>query len=239
MIDLHCHLLPGIDDGASSVEEALLLAKMAVNDGVSHMVLTPHVHPGRYENTVDSIEPVFECFKKELKLAGIPLSVQVAGEVRLTPEILPMFSSGQLPYIGGWGERLVLLLEFPHSHIPPGSDKLVKWLLDRGTLPMIAHPERNKGFLADNSKLIPFVEMGCLFQLTAMSVTGEFGEQAHKLSQTMLKNGWVSVIASDAHNQRHRPPLLSNAVAEAEKLVGKAEARRLVWENPAKIIGVR
>lgn len=238
MIDLHCHILPGIDDGASSLEEALSLARIAVADGITHMVFTPHVHPGRYDNNAQTIQPVFEQFQQALVDNDIPLVVMPAGEVRLSVEVLAMFASGQLPFLGEWDEKKVMLLELPHSHVPPGTDNLVKWLLDRGVLPMIAHPERNKGFIADERKLAPFVEMGCLFQLTAMSVTADFGQKAHELALRMLENQWVTVLASDAHNANHRPPILSKALEAAAEVIGVEEARRLVWENPARIIGI-
>ena len=238
MIDLHSHLLPGIDDGASSMEEALSLARIAVADGVTHMVLTPHVHPGRFDNHAQSIQPVFEAFETALVDADIKLSVKPAGEVRLSAEVLGMCASNQLPFLGEWDGKRVMLLELPHSHIPPGSDKLVKWLLDRDILPMIAHPERNKGVMSDIAKLAPFLEMGCLFQLTAMSVTGEFGSQAKQVADEMLDKGWVTVMATDAHNCDRRPPILSKAVGVAAELIGDVEAKRLVWGNPAKIIGV-
>jgi protein-tyrosine phosphatase len=238
MIDLHSHLLPGIDDGASSMEEALSLARIAVADGLTHMVLTPHVHPGRFDNHAQSIQPVFAAFEAALVDADIKLSVKAAGEVRLSAEVLAMCASNQLPFLGEWDGKRVMLLELPHSHIPPGSDKLVKWLLDRDILPMIAHPERNKGVMSDIAKLAPFLEMGCLFQLTAMSVTGEFGPQAKQMADEMLDKGWVTVMATDAHNCDRRPPILSKAVSAAAELIGDVEAKRLVWGNPAKIIGV-
>lgn len=238
MIDLHSHLLPDIDDGASSMEEALSLARIAVADGVTHMVLTPHVHPGRFDNHAQSIQPVFAAFEAALVDADIKLSVKPAGEVRLSAEVLAMCASNQLPFLGEWDGKRVMLLELPHSHIPPGSDKLVKWLLDRDILPMIAHPERNKGVMSDIAKLAPFIEMGCLFQLTAMSVTGEFGPQAKQVADEMLDKGWVTVMATDAHNCDRRPPILSKAVSVAAEMIGDVEAKRLVWGNPAKIIGV-
>lgn len=238
MIDLHSHLLPGIDDGASSMEEALSLARIAVADGLTHMVLTPHVHPGRFDNHAQSIQSVFAAFEAALVDADIKLSVKAAGEVRLSAEVLGMCASNQLPFLGEWDGKRVMLLELPHSHIPPGSDKLVKWLLDRDILPMIAHPERNKGVMSDIAKLAPFLEMGCLFQLTAMSVTGEFGPQAKQVADEMLDKGWVTVMATDAHNCDRRPPILSKAVSAAAELIGDVEAKRLVWGNPAKIIGV-
>lgn len=232
-------MLPGIDDGASSVEEALLLARIAVNDGITHTVMTPHVHPGKHENKASNIKQVCDKFERALNKADVPLIVKPAGEVRLSVEILPMFAENELPFLGEWYGKKVMLLEFPHSHIPPGSDNLVKWLLERNILPMIAHPERNKGIIDDLNKIIPFMQMGCLLQLTAMSITGEFGETPMEVSKTILEKGWATVIATDAHNENFRPPILSRALEVAESIIGVEAAKQLVWDNPAKIIGVQ
>lgn len=236
MIDLHCHLLPGVDDGAASLEEALSLVRAAVEDGTKHLVLTPHVQPGRYENTRASLVSHFEAFSAAVADAGVPVGLSIAGEVRLGAEVLQLAASDNLPFVGKWQGQNVMLLELPHSHIPPGSDKLVKWLLDRDVLPMIAHPERNKSVMDDLSKLHPFVEMGCLFQLTAMSVTADFGDSAHQRAHQILENNWATVIASDGHNLKHRPPFLSKAFRLVEKLYGRVEAQTLFTLNPATIV---
>ncbi len=152
MIDLHCHLLPGIDDGPVTLASALQLATLAVANGITHAVVTPHVNPGRYENTAPSIASVFEAFQTELTAQGINLKLGMAGEVRICPEIPPMLEQGLIPFLGEWEGKKVLLLELPHSHVPPGSDKLVQWLLDRDIQPMIAHPERNKDVMRDLDK---------------------------------------------------------------------------------------
>ncbi len=236
MIDLHCHLLPGVDDGAEFVHDALALAKIAVDDGIEHMVLTPHVHPGRYENSRSSLQPHFEHFEQALSDSGLKLKVSLAGEVRLSAEVLQMVANQEIPFLGAWNDYKVVLLELPHSHIPPGSDKLVKWLMDRKILPMIAHPERNKDIVTNLDKIRPFVEMGCLFQLTAMSVTGDFGQAAHQRSHEILENNWATVIATDAHNTQHRPPVLSRAKGLVSQLYGEKMAADLFEINPSKII---
>ena len=239
MIDLHCHLLPGVDDGAESVQDALALAKIAVNDGIEHMVLTPHVHPGRYENTRSTLVPAFTRFQAALKESGLELSVSIAGEVRLSAEVLQMVANNELPFLGRWEDYNVLLLELPHSHIPPGSDKLVKWLMDRKILPMIAHPERNKDIVANLDKMRPFVEMGCLFQLTAMSVTGDFGQQAHQRAHEILEQNWATVVATDAHNTQHRPPVLSRAKQLVTQMYGADRANELFSHHASMIVGAR
>ncbi|MCV6624229.1 MAG: capsular biosynthesis protein [Cellvibrionaceae bacterium] len=238
MIDLHCHILPGIDDGARDLEDALALCKMAAADGIRHMTATPHIHPGRWENTRQSIQPVFEHLQSQLVSENIPLSLAMAGEVRLSAEVLALFANQALPYLGEWEGKQVMLLELPHGNVPPGSDKLAKWLIDRGVLPMIAHPERNKGFAADISRLYPFLEMGCLLQLTAMSICDRFGDYAYETAHTILEQGWATIVASDAHNCESRPPILSEAFGAVAERYGDEMAEQLFVANPGRIAGL-
>ncbi|EPJ56268.1 MAG: hypothetical protein OFPI_00580 [Osedax symbiont Rs2] len=236
MIDLHCHLLPGVDDGAVNDDQSIELFKLAIADGITHMVLTPHVHPGRYENNSSNLQAPFCRLKALLAEHKLEINISVAGEVRLCSEVLNMYATNELPYIGKLCGKNVMLLEFPHEGIPPGSDKLVDWLLQRDILPMIAHPERNKTIMRDINKAAPYIERGCLFQLTAMSVTGKFGEAAHKVAHQFLSNDWATIIASDAHNIKHRPPVLSEAYKCIEAEYSADLAKELFLDTPAKII---
>jgi len=238
LIDLHSHLLPGIDDGAQTLGEALELARIAVNDGITHMTLTPHIHIGRFDNDIVTTGDAFKLFRGALKDADIPLKIAIAGEVRISDELLMLVPQKQVPFLGSWGGKKVLLLELPHSHIPPGSDKLVKWLLDQQIIPMIAHPERNKDILRNFDLIAPFVEMGCLFQVTAMSMSGGFGKDAEQRAMQMLEKGWITVLATDAHNVKHRPPVLSKGYEAAKKIVGELAAKALVLDNPRIITGI-
>lgn len=232
MIDLHNHLLPGIDDGAPDLESALVLARMAVRDGITHVVCTPHIHPGRYENTPASIAAARAQLVAGLQQAGINLHVGSAAEVRFGMELMVGIAQNQIPFLGEWEEKKVLLLEFPHGEIPFGAERLTAWLLQRKIIPMIAHPERNKGLLRSPSKLKPFLDQGCLLQVTASSVAGGFGPAAQELAHTLLEEGVVTVLATDAHNQQHRPPHLSDGLQHAARLIGDAEAEALVKLNP-------
>ena len=235
MFDLHCHLLPGIDDGSKDLAQSLILAQTAVNNGITHAIATPHIHPGRYHNNRSNISKVYQELKKELNTKGIPLILGFAAEVRLCPEIIDMVSANEIPFYGTYKEHQVMLLELPTQHIPPGTEKLIQWLLDRKILPMIAHPERNRSIATEFSKISPFVEAGCLFQLTASSVAGMFGSRAEKCAITILENGLATVIASDAHNQEHRPPQLGHGRDAAAKIIGIEEANKLVFDNPKAI----
>jgi protein-tyrosine phosphatase len=238
MIDLHSHLLPGIDDGAQTLDDSIALARIALADGISHMVVTPHLHPGRYDNTPEIINTAYQRFEQALNEASLTLTVKTAAEVRLSAELLSLVEAEQVPFLGRWNGKKVMLLELPHSHVPPGTDKLIAWLQAKDILPMIAHPERNKGIMSDTGKMQPFVEAGCLFQLTAMSVAGKFGERAREVAHEFLIKGWVTVLATDAHNTKHRPPVLSEGRDAAAEVIGEAAANRLVVDNPARIMGL-
>jgi protein-tyrosine phosphatase len=235
MIDLHNHLLPGIDDGAPDVETSLELARLAVAEGITHMVCTPHIHPGRYENTPQSIANALARFKEALAGAGIELQVAAAAEVRFGLELMAGVSAEKIPFLGEWEDHQVLLLEFPHGEIPFGAERLTQWLKDRGILPMIAHPERNKGIMRQPSRLRPFLEQGCLLQVTASSLTGHFGASAREVATDLLRQGQVTILATDAHNSDRRPPRLQEAVKVAEQLIGAQRAAELVNANPWKI----
>lgn len=235
MIDLHSHLLPGIDDGAPDLATALALAKIAVTDGITHMVCTPHIHPGRYDNTIESIAQALAELRQGLIDEKINLVVNAAAEVRFGMELMVAVKQGSIPFLGEWHGEPVLLLEFPHGEMPFGAERLTAWLIQQGIRPLIAHPERNKGLMRAPSKLKPFLEQGCLLQVTAGSVAGKFGESAETLAHSLLKEGVVTILASDAHNIEHRPPLLSQGRAAAADIIGAAAAQRLVLENPWQI----
>jgi protein-tyrosine phosphatase len=237
MIDLHCHLLPGVDDGPETLQEALQLAQLACANGITHAVVTPHMHWGRYDNDRQSIATAVQGFKEDLAQAGIALQLDYAAEVRIGPEIMMMVEQENLPFLGTFAGYQLLLLEFPHDHIPIGSDKLVTWLLSHHIRPLIAHPERNKDVMRNVNKIIPFVEQGCLLQVTAASVAGGFGPQAKQVSQQLLEHGWVSVLASDAHNVQHRPPDLEPGRAAAEKIIGYEASWALVRDTPRAFVG--
>jgi len=235
MIDLHCHLLPGIDDGPATLGEALEMARIAVADGIGEARVTPHLHPGRWENDLAMIAPAVEAYRAALAQAGIPLELGFAAEVRLDYEILPMIEAGRVPFLGTLEGFKVMLLEFPHSHVPVGADKFVAWLLARNIRPLIAHPERNKDLMREPAKLEPFVRAGCLLQVTADAVCGGFGELSALRAREFLERGWVSVLASDAHDTTGRPPRIAPGRDAAAKIVGEEEAQRLVHGTPLRI----
>lgn len=235
MIDVHCHLLPGIDDGAATLDDALTLARHAVASGIKKAILTPHYVPGRFENTLASIRENALQFRADLAAHDIALEIGFAAEVHVSEEVLILEENGALPVLGKVDGCRILLLEMPDGHIPSGTEKLVAWLLARKIRPLIAHPERNKEVMRNVDKIGRFVEMGCWLQLTGGSISGVFGPTCQQRSRQLLERGWVTVIASDAHNMSARKPELEPARLAAEDIVGEAESWRLVRERPGMI----
>lgn len=238
MIDLHCHFLPGIDDGPETLAQALDLARAAVADGITHSVLTSHVHPERYSNQRSSLEIAVESFRAELANANIELDVRIGGEARLCPELIELVAADQVPFLGQLGGYRILLLEFPHQMIPLGSLAFIKSLLRLKIRPLIAHPERNKTIMAKPDKVREFTEAGCWLQLTAGSLVGRFGPQAEQAAFELIDAGWNCLAATDAHSLPNRPPLLSEARTVLGQRYGEAVAHSMVHEKPAQILGL-
>ncbi len=235
MIDIHSHMLPGIDDGAKDMTEALALVKLAIEDGVTRLVLTPHLHFGRFDNTLSVIKTAFAELVAEVKKAELDITMAYAAEVRLDSEMLALLAIKQLPLYGSYNGQQFMLLEFPHSHIPAGSDMLVKYLKKQNITPVIAHPERNRDLLESPHKIKQFARLGCWFQVTASSISGHFGEECQQLALDYIEQDLIQIVASDAHNLKRRPPMLSDARNRVVELFGEEKAQQLFHDNPYNI----
>ncbi len=236
MIDLHCHFLPGIDDGAQTLADGLALAQAAAADGITYSVMTPHIHPGRYENTRSTIEKAFKEFQLALRKGRVPLHIGMGAEVRLSEEIVTLLSQNEVPFLGELDGYSIILLEFPHTHISPGADKLVERLLKHKIRPLIAHPERNQDVIRDLSKIEPFVQMGCFLQITAGALLGHFGRAPQRRALQLLEFDVLKVLASDAHNLTGRRPALREGMEAAARVVGEQAAHDLVNRNARMIL---
>ncbi|MEM1154589.1 MAG: CpsB/CapC family capsule biosynthesis tyrosine phosphatase [Pseudomonadota bacterium] len=235
MIDLHCHLLPGLDDGPQTHAETLQLCRIAIVDGITHAIVTPHIHPGRWPNTKSGI--ALECRKlqRALNKRNLPLKLGFAAEVRLSDDLIAQIDREEIPFYGKVDGYWVMLLEFPHGHIIPGSERLVRWLLRNKVRPLIAHPERNKQVMRRVQEIYPYVEAGCWLQLTGGSILGSFGERAREVAHQLLDDNLVAVVASDGHNSGPRKPQLSDAFDYVCEHYGDARADMLMQQNPARI----
>jgi protein-tyrosine phosphatase len=166
------------------------------------------------------------------------LTVHAGGEVRLSSDIIDLYEQGELPYFGSYNGFQLVLLEFPYGQIPVGSEKLVGWLLARKIRPLIAHPERNKVVMHNVDMLRPFIERGCMLQLTAASITGGFGHAVQNCAKLLLEKRWATVVATDAHNLLHRRPVLTAARNYVSEHYGFEYAESLTRSMPAKLLGI-
>jgi protein-tyrosine phosphatase len=233
VIDLHCHILPNIDDGAKDLETALAMAAMAVDDGIVTVVCTPHILPGVYANTADGIAAAVGALSDALAEASIPLHLTTGADVHMAPNLLAEIRAGRVPTVSG---SRYLLLEPPHHVLPPGFEDFAFGLAAGGIVPILTHPER-LGWIESHYDLIKrLVARGVLMQLTAGSVLGKFGSRARYWAERMLDEGIVDLLATDAHNVGRRPPRLSEARDRVEQRCGEERATRLVLTNPLHVL---
>ena len=238
MIDLHNHLLPGIDDGARKIDETLEFLRLARRDGVRTVVATPHMKPGVYDNTRETIlERVALVREAQRGDEAEGVTLLPGAEVYYTADLTARVGNGQLMTRGDGGRYL--LLELPYQQVPIGVEETIFQLKLRQITPLMAHPERVAYYLTDIERVASSIRLGALMQVTGSSITGRFGDRAREFALRMLERNMIHVLASDSHDVRHRPPTLSGAVKAATVVVGEAAARRLVDDNPAAIIAGR
>ncbi|OQX17590.1 MAG: hypothetical protein BWK76_10320 [Desulfobulbaceae bacterium A2] len=228
MIDLHCHILPGVDDGALDMDEALSMAEIAVQDGIRVTMATPHVRgevplpPAEIHERVDRLNGM-------LRDRAIPLEVLAGAEVyfQTPPDTFAAYGLAGTRYV---------LLEFPHHFLPTNADSIVFALRQRGLNPIIAHPERNDTVVEKPDVLLPLIKPGVLTQITAASLTGEMGPDVRRCAVHLLRLGVVRLIATDSHSAKRRTPRLSEGLRVAAKIVGQVKAQEMVQGTPQRII---
>lgn len=232
MIDIHAHILPGLDDGPDSWEETLEMCRIARRDGITGIVASPHIREGIWDNTREGIEEKVSELNDRLD-GRLDIEVLCGAEVHAAPNLAKKVKSGVIPTINDNG---YMSLELPVELVPPHIEDLIFELRLAKIRPVIAHVERCGWIKREFERIGRFVEMGALIQITAMSMTGEFGRTARAMCVKLLKRGLVHVIASDCHDSGLRAPVLSKAVREAAGVVGEVEALKMVDETPWKIV---
>jgi protein-tyrosine phosphatase len=232
MIDLHCHILPFVDDGAKDLDVSVEMCRMAADDGITILAATPHFRAKVYENAQESILRGVKALQEILDRKGIGLEVVPGADMLVSPELIPFLEQNPRLLFGG----RYALVEFPHQSIPPGVEEFFFRMQLKGFTPIISHPERNAMLQKNPQILESLVEKGALTQVTAMSVTGEFGEEVGRTVLGMVKSGLVHIVASDAHSVHRRVPILSKALRTLEKWIGPEKARMMVEETPRKIL---
>jgi protein-tyrosine phosphatase len=233
VIDLHCHLLPAIDDGAPDLAASLAMARLAVDDGITTIACTPHIYPGMFENDSAGIRAGVAELRRHFAEAGIPLELTCGADAHVSPELLSRLKAGTVPTLN---DSRYFLLEPPHHVAPPHFDKLVFTLLAAGYVPVVTHPERLSWIDDHYPTFCALSDRGAWMQVTAGSLTGRFGKRARYWGERMLDEGRVDILATDAHHPQRRPPLLGEGRDAAAHWVGKAEAEHLVSTRPLGIL---
>lgn len=218
MIDLHCHILSGIDDGAKTIEESVQMAKEAMQQGIHTIVATPHHQNGKYNNEKQVILEKVNELNAVLKEQDIAVKILPGQEIRLYGEFLQDYDSGTILTKNETGKYV--LVEFPSNHVPRYAESLLYDIQLKGLVPIIAHPERNTEIIERPGLLYNLIKKGALSQVTAASLTGEFGKKIKKFSMQLVEHNLAHMIASDAHNITTRSFKLREAYDVLEKEFG-------------------
>lgn len=235
MIDLHAHILPGIDDGASDLAMALDMLTVAAEDGITGIAATPHFIQGSFAPPGPEVRAGVERLAREAEARGIAIAIHPGHEVRAAAGLVERIRSGEVLALDPRGRYL--LLEMPGSSVPEWMDRLVFELEVAGITPVLAHPERNTGIIRDPMRLHALIENGCRTQITAGSLLGHFGKHAAETARALLEHDMVHVVASDAHDNRFRTPSLSAARVIVAEAAGEGVAEALFVANPRAVLG--
>ena len=214
MIDLHCHILPDLDDGPATLDEAVEMCRLAAADGITTIVATPHYWPGRFESSAEGRSSRMAALRERIAREGVGITLLQAAELTISPEL-------------------------PFHAEPPQWESFLLSLMLGGRLPVLAHPERSSWLRRKPEKLLAFVRAGGLVQITGGSLLGEEGKEAREFAAFLLRHNLVHAIASDAHAATERIPRLAEALKAACETVDQAYAEDLVTRYPEAIVNGR
>lgn len=224
MFDLHCHILHGVDDGAKTLQDSIDMAKMAVEEGITHVLATPHHMNRDWINEKKKVTTLVNDLQLELDKRNIPLIIFPGQEVRIYGDLISDFKNDKILFTDE--DEQYLLIEFPTRNIPSYTERLFYNLEAEGITPIIVHPERNREILENPNKLKKLIDKGALAQLTAASYVGEFGKSIQKLSLQLVESNLVHFIASDAHNISNRKFHMAEAYEKLENDFGRKTVKR-------------
>jgi protein-tyrosine phosphatase len=230
MIDLHCHILPQIDDGSTSWEETAEMCRIAAHDGVRHIVATPHAND-KYSYD----RKHFESMRQELQATcSQSLDFSLGCDFHFSYENIE--DAIFFPARYTIADSNYLLLELNDFSLMPAVRQGVFRLVSSGITPIVTHTERNQVLLDKPERVLELIDYGCLIQVTAGAFTGHWGERPQEMAEWLLKRDAVHIVASDAHDTRHRPPILSAAYERVVRLTDKDVAQALFVDNPSAIV---
>lgn len=230
MIDIHCHPLPAVDDGAKTFEDAVAMCRMAAADGITHLVATPHCNY-RYK---------FDPEANRAKLAELQQAVGEQPQLMLGCDFHLSYDNIQKLVENSRdftvNRTSYVLVEFGDHFIPDQMDRVFYEIECAGLTPILTHPERNHVFQRKPELLYRWITRGCLCQVTAKSYTGGFGSAPQRFAEQWLDQNWIHIFASDAHDLKRRPPILSDCHQKLSAAKSAVTADRLLQKNPEAVI---
>ncbi|MBO0996432.1 tyrosine protein phosphatase [Bacillus sp. SD075] len=218
MIDIHCHILPGVDDGAAEMKESMNMARKATEAGITHIFATPHHLNEKYVNVKSDIMDRVVRLNESFQLENIPLTIHPGQEIRIHRDIFTSLEKEEILTLDDHGTYL--LLELPSGRVPTYTQEVIYELLLKGITPIIVHPERNKELIANHKLLFELVQEGALTQLTSGSIIGNFGKSIQSFSKKIIEHNLTHFIATDAHNIGSRGFTLQQAYEAITKAYG-------------------
>lgn len=235
MIDIHTHILPGLDDGARDMDDSLAMAEIALKSGVHTVAATSHANTGGYfrEYGPEGYEERLHAFRMALQREGMPLTVLSGMEIFTTEEVPELIEDGRLISLN---HTPFFLMEFSFGIEAGEMDRMLENVLEMGLTPVIAHPERYACVQERPQRVADWMRKGCLAQINRGSVFGRFGERAENCADILLKRRWVTCIASDAHKPYERTPYMADIKEYMEERYSYRYSRELLYENPRKIL---
>lgn len=232
-VDIHCHLMPGIDDGSKSWEQTAMMAELASQDGTGTIILTPHQLGNFGHNHGDEIRYYTGEVQAFLNEQQIPLTVLPGGDVRIEDGMVRKILAGEVMTLADQGKHV--LLELPHELYFP-LEPILDELQRNGMQGILSHPERNQGLLQQPQLLPMLVDYGCLMQVTSGSLIGGFGPASQQLAESMMMDGLVHFLASDGHSHKSRRPRMGRSFQAAAGMVGVELATELCCDNPLSVV---
>ncbi|MFJ7937164.1 tyrosine-protein phosphatase [Peribacillus sp. NPDC096622] len=218
LIDIHCHILPGVDDGSADMKESMDMAKKAVEAGITHLYATPHHLNEKYVNVKNNIIDRAVRLNESLQQNNIPLTIHLGQEVRIHRDIFNSLEKKEILTLDD--NNTYLLLELPSGKVPTYTQEVIYELLIKGITPIIVHPERNKELIENHKLLFELVQEGALTQLTSGSIIGLFGKNVKSFSKKIIEHNLTHFIATDAHNLGSRGFTLQQAYETITKAYG-------------------
>ncbi|KRE47878.1 tyrosine-protein phosphatase [Paenibacillus sp. Soil522] len=239
MIDIHTHILPGLDDGAACTDDTLIMARAAVSEGITTIIATPHHANGAYTNTADKVAEHTHAINEQLMAAGVPVTIMTGQEVRVHDDLLDAWHRSEILPLAS---SCYLLVEMPSSRIPKAMLELIHELSLLKLKPIIAHPERNAEVVKHPERLAELIEAGAFAQVTTHSLLGGFGKRIEQSAWSLMKDGLIHIVSSDAHHVERRGFRLREAYASIERRMGEqwvsylqSNAQSIIEDKPFHI----